>query len=221
MASRIKRSGAGDRVLESKHVIGLFMLVLLFSAIFFTLGYVMGRNQYDGQVRAAGNPRSGVDALLPRKLGTDTKHPTATATPDVHDDTAATNSEWEFYGDKQKQSDDPKGLSSNASAATKNSAAPKNNAEERTQPTSPAYSNVPRTTTGGGYTLQVTAVRRETDALDLAKRLQKRKFPAFVLAPQGNKYYRVLVGPYAELKSAEAAKKGLESAGFRAIVKHG
>ena len=29
------------------------MLMLLFSGVFFTLGYVMGRNEYDGSVRAA------------------------------------------------------------------------------------------------------------------------------------------------------------------------
>src|ERR1700737_439825 len=57
MASSSKRS-AGDRVLESKHVIGLFLLMLVFSGIFFSLGYVMGRNQYDGQVRAANNAAS-------------------------------------------------------------------------------------------------------------------------------------------------------------------
>src|SRR5260370_6642526 len=34
------------------------MLMLLFSGVFFPLGYVMGRNQYDGQVRAASNPRT-------------------------------------------------------------------------------------------------------------------------------------------------------------------
>ena len=47
------KRGAGERVLESKHVIGLFLLMLVFSGVFFSLGYVMGRNQYDGQVRAA------------------------------------------------------------------------------------------------------------------------------------------------------------------------
>src|SRR6267143_158887 len=49
------RRGAGERVLESRHVIGLFLLMLVFSGVFFALGYVMGRNQYDGQVRAANN----------------------------------------------------------------------------------------------------------------------------------------------------------------------
>src|SRR5271168_3937969 len=53
MASGGKRGSAGERVLEGRHVIGLFMLMLLFSGVFFTLGYVMGRNQYDMQVRAA------------------------------------------------------------------------------------------------------------------------------------------------------------------------
>ena len=54
----------------------------------------------------------------------------------------------------------------------------------------------------------------------LATSLQKKRFPAFVLSPRGDKYYRVQVGPYADQKSAESAKKGLESAGFKAIVKH-
>ncbi len=73
---------------------------------------------------------------------------------------------------------------------------------------------------GGAYTLQVAAVTKEADALELASRLQHKKFPAFVLSPRGDKYYRVQVGPYADQKNADAARKGLESAGFKAIVKH-
>src|ERR1700733_6183790 len=58
MAIRGNRGGGGDRVLESKHVIGLFLLMLVFSGVFFSLGYVMGLKQYDGQVRAANNAAS-------------------------------------------------------------------------------------------------------------------------------------------------------------------
>jgi cell division septation protein DedD len=68
--------------------------------------------------------------------------------------------------------------------------------------------------------LQVAALRRESDAMSLATHLQKKKFPAFVVFSQGDKYYRVQVGPYADQKSADAARKGLEGAGFKAIVKH-
>jgi cell division protein FtsN len=41
-----------------------------------------------------------------------------------------------------------------------------------------------------------------------------------VQPPQGDKYYRVQVGPYADQKAMQVAKKGLESAGFKAIIKH-
>ena len=41
-------------MLEGRHVIGLFFLMLLFSGVFFTLGYVMGRKEFEGQVRAEG-----------------------------------------------------------------------------------------------------------------------------------------------------------------------
>ena len=73
---------------------------------------------------------------------------------------------------------------------------------------------------GGAYTLQVAALTKEAEALDLATRLQKKNFPAFVLSRQSDKYYRVQVGPYTDLKAADAARKGLEDAGFKAIVKH-
>src|SRR5260370_191320 len=73
---------------------------------------------------------------------------------------------------------------------------------------------------GGSYTLQVAALRKEAVALELAKGLQKKNFPAFVVSPQTDNYYRVQVGPYADQKSAEAARKSLEGAGFKAIVKH-
>ena len=72
----------------------------------------------------------------------------------------------------------------------------------------------------GSYLLQVVALRTESDAVSVANELRKKKFPAFVQAPQGDKYYRVQVGPYADLKAMQTAKKGLETAGFKAIIKH-
>jgi DedD protein len=221
MAAGGKKRGAGDRVLESRHVIGLFLLMLVFSAVFFTLGYVMGRSQYDGQVRAAGTQHDVPDAVV-KKSDSGVKHaingnaPTAnTPVPEESNP----NSDWEFYSsDKRKESGDhlkpapSPGVSASAKTAPQN----QNNGKP-----APAVFEAPKSPQSGGYTLQVMAVRRESDALDLAKRLQKNKFPAFILTPQGTKYYRVQVGPYSDKKSAEAAKKGLEGAGFRAIVKRG
>jgi len=214
-----KKRGAGERVLESRHVIGLFLLMLVFSAVFFTLGYVMGRNQYDGQVRAATTLHDVPDAVVKKPDGGLKHSAGAPATNAPGPEESNPNSDWEFYSaDKQKDTSDHLKPIAPATISPSAKTAPQNNGNTKTVAT---VFEAPKPPQPGGYTLQVMAVRRESDALDLAKRLQKNKFPAFVLTPQGSKYYRVQVGPYSDKKSAEAAKKGLEGAGFRAIVKRG
>src|SRR5580704_16722160 len=52
MASKAKKSG-GDFVLESRHLVGLFLLLVVIFGVVFTLGYLLGRNQYDSTLRAA------------------------------------------------------------------------------------------------------------------------------------------------------------------------
>ena len=208
MAARGNRGGAGERVLESKHVIGLFMLMLVFSSVFFALGYVMGRNQYDGQVRAASEPRPGSYAGAPSKPEVSPKRGNTPPAADPSSDPATQpSSDWGFYnGGKTSSDDNLKPVSSSAPVKSGPVAS-------RSRLSSPSVS-------GGNYTIQVAALRKESDALALANNLQKKKFPAFVTAPQADRYYHVRVGPYADQKYADLAKKGLESAGFKAIVKH-
>ncbi len=216
MASGGRRGGAGERVLESRHVIGLFMLMLLFSGVFFTLGYVMGRNQYDGQVRAASNPRT----LQPTPVAPKSDPAAKRSNESRRDSDPATdvnsqpNSDWSFYNSGKSSSPDdnlkPAWSLPAPTPRTVPTSAKGKSGKSATAPAIPASS----------YTLQVAALRRESDAMSLASHLQKKKFPAFVVSPQGDKYYRVQVGPYADQKSADAARKGLESAGFKAIVKH-
>ncbi len=220
MASR--KSSAGERVLEGRHVIGLFFLMLLFSGVFFTLGYVMGRNQLDAQVRASST--HGNDTLLPLKaepLAKPNKSPVSTPgnSDPATDVTTPPSSEWEFYrvGDKNSSNNHlkpPPAISSSTQPkAIATSAKSASSSVGRPTATTPA---IPR----GSYLLQVVALRTESDAVSVANELRKKKFPAFVQAPQGDKYFRVQVGPYADLKAMQTAKKGLETAGFKAIIKH-
>ena len=69
MASRGEKSG-GDFVLESRHLVGLFLLLVVIFGVVFTLGYLLGRSQYDSSLRAAtGKPAvdsSPVPATLPK-----------------------------------------------------------------------------------------------------------------------------------------------------------
>jgi cell division septation protein DedD len=215
MKSGGRRGGAGERVLESRHVIGLFLLMLVFSGVFFTLGYVMGRNQYDGQVRAASNPRTLLATPVAPKL--DRKESAARNANDSRRDSdpstatdAQPNSDWTFYNAGKSTAPDDTLKPAASSARPLNTAL-------KARPNKPVpTSAIP----AGAYTLQVAALRRESDAIGLAAHLKKKNFPAFIVSPQGDKYYRVQVGPYADQKSAETARKGLEGAGFRAIVKH-
>ncbi|MBZ5701588.1 MAG: SPOR domain-containing protein [Acidobacteriia bacterium] len=207
-------------MLEGRHVIGLFVLMLLFSGVFFTLGYVMGRNQYDGQVRAAAGPHGSAEAAVESKKDAKSKNAASeehSAAPG--DAPAAPYPEWEFYhaGEAGKSNDRLKpaesapksvAVSAKSSAAAKPAAA----AVKRSSLNAPL---IP----GGATVLQVAALTKESDALELAQTLQKKKFPAFVLTPGADKYYRVQVGPYGDAQAAGAAKKGLENAGFKAIVK--
>jgi cell division septation protein DedD len=214
-----KRGSVGDRVLEGRHVIGLFFLMLLFSGVFFTLGYVMGRNQYDGQARA--ESARDLSAAVAPKNSADVKQSIPSKTdsdPAAEPSAQPPSTDWEFYraGDQK--------AANNTLKPARNAKTVGVNAKPSVEPK--PTTAVSRTITNGAsaprgnYMLQVAALTRQTDALALASNLQKKKFPSYVLPPRGDKYYRVQVGPYSDQKSAEAARKGLESAGFKAIVKH-
>lgn len=221
------KRGAGERVLEGRHVIGLFLLMLLFSGVFFTLGYLMGRDSFSSQVRAATSPNATSSELSNAKPGFFSKRAPKSASvaqpgnpaASTADPATQTHSDWEFYdGAKSKPANEHLRPAASAPPARTLPAANKGVASPR-----PAVSsktgNAPMIP-AGSYFLQVAALTREADALDLAARLRKKSFPSFVLSPQLDKYFRVQVGPYADQKSAEAARKGLEVAGFKAIVKH-
>jgi cell division septation protein DedD len=233
MPIRRKHGGVRDRVLESRHVIGLFVLILLFSGLFFALGFVMGKSQFDGTVSANRQPKNGVlDAFeAPKPLSgkhgngnadgiskqTPPPPPPAQVTSDPKD---SANPVWgqHDFDNAPRNNDRLSPVAAPSVAIQKTSpASVKNTAvavSARGKSTSAPF--IPT----GAYTLQVAALKSQADALDLATRLQKQKFPAFVLSPQSDKFYRVQVGPYENQKAADAAKKGLDGAGFKAIVKH-
>jgi len=225
MASGGKR-GAGERVLESKHVIGLFLLMLLFSGVFFTLGYVMGRNQYDGQVRAAStNSRAPEPDVAPKSEPAPQRAaepPPAASESDPA--TANNNSDWEFYGSSKPAKREPN-LEPVPKAPATPLASKTVNAKARVEPATPApapariskpVASAPLIP-NGALVLQVAALTRQDDALSIASSLQKKHFAAYVQTPQKDKFYRVQVGPFKDKKSADTAKKGLETEGFKAF----
>ena len=210
MASGGGKRNGGERVLESKHVIGLFLIMLLFSGLFFTLGYVMGRNQFDTPVHvaASGNFSRPEPAALPKTEPTPKKAPSIFPYENASDPATSSSSDWEFYTSNKPPKGEPR-----LEPAPKAPAVP--------PASTPVSSKTPLTPASAPAPTAVAACLHQDDATAIANSLQKMHYSVVVLNPQKDKYYRVQVGPLKDQKTAEATKKGLESAGFNAFyVKH-
>lgn len=211
------KRGGSDRVLESRHLVGLFLGVVLLCGVFFTLGYVMGRTQYgSAPVRADGSlPMAAPSKPAPAKAK-ETPPPVAPA-----------NNEWDFYPKKEANHTPPapketmpapaavpavatRSPGAPSAAVTKPVAAPG-------KPTAPRYQ--PPKLPKGSLVLQVAALKREGDALKMADEIQQKNYPAFVIMMPSDGLYHVQVGPYSDEKSAEGAKHTLEQVGFKSIIK--
>lgn len=217
MASGEKKGG--DFVLEGRHLAGLFLLLVVIFGVVFTLGYLLGRSQYDTKVRTA---FSKPDASL--ALGTAPATASSEKPADRTAPPAGGNSQWDFY-----HAAEPKAVSDHlaAPASSTPSARPAGAKPAASQPAALKAASAQNPPSGirapripkGAITLQVAAVMHEGDALALAQALQGKKFPAFVLNPDADKYFRVQVGPYSDNQSAGTARRELEAQGFKSITK--
>ena len=197
----------GDRVLESRHLVGLFLGVVLLCGVFFTLGYVMGRTQYDTSVHA-----SDVSPLHPATSPRNSAKSSAEKTS-----AAPAPSEWDFYSKKADES-----LEAAPKPGPSRSAAPSRSAvtteEKRDEAKLPSHVRPPRMLKNA-IVLQVAALRHQGDALALADAIQQKHFPSFVVTPASDAYYRVQVGPYSSEAAAEKARRELDHQGFKSIIK--
>jgi DedD protein len=222
MASKGKKSG-GDFILESRHLVGLFLVLVVIFGVVFTLGYLMGRSQYDSRVRAAVGLPPGIDAPAAPVAPAPSVAAKPKTPPQVDDSQAPKkSSDWEFFhsADPQAAADHlqpaPKAVApSTPPAAPKPASTPPKIAKTAKPFADTSGPLIPK----GTIMLQVAAVLHQEDALALAQALQQKKFPAFVLTPGADKLYRVQVGPYADNQSAAAARQQLEAKGFKSIIK--
>ncbi|MFZ3215477.1 MAG: SPOR domain-containing protein [Candidatus Acidiferrales bacterium] len=221
MAANARRGG-GDRVLESRHLVGLFLGVVLLCGVFFTLGYVMGRTQYGGAVHASDSPfRTAPSAPLSAK-----SKDVPAAKP------APSDPGWDFYDNKKTASDHLEPAPAPAAAPAKKSPASVPAVATKSPNSPPAASarNVaasprqperfqPPALGKNSIVLQVAAVKVQRDAMEMADAIQQKKLPSFVATSPADNFYHVQVGPYPDMAAAENAKRALEQLGFKPIIK--
>lgn len=183
-------TGEFELVLGNRQLLSGFFVVVILFAVFFVMGYFVGRNSSPPVKMAVetgtGAPSTAADAR---------PQPASGAAPAAQNPApAAEPAANEPAGEPQPTTQ------------------PAREAEPQTSP--PATE--PAAVAPGTY-LQVMAVRRE-EADVVARSLKDKGFPSsLALAPTG--LTRVLVGPYTDAASLGKAKSDLENAGFHPIVK--
>jgi DedD protein len=179
------------------------LLLLFFSlvgicALFFALGYTLGRKSEPAITTAS--------AAMPQTAPTTAK-PASAAAPAMT-----------FYKAVEQKDANPE-LTPATDAKSDSSSAPASDPSSAP----PAASNANDTTTlpsTASYFVQVAAVSKQEDAASLVDALKKKNYPAFV-APTiaTDKLFRVQVGPFTEVKDAEAMRTRLISDGYSPILK--
>lgn len=72
---------------------------------------------------------------------------------------------------------------------------------------------------GTGYVVQIAAVSKQEDADALEGALKKKGYPVFVADGSGDKLFHVQVGPFGDIKDAEAMRTRLTGDGYNPILK--
>jgi DedD protein len=181
----------------------LFFGLVIVCALFFALGYSIARKSEPSFMA--------VSAASPQQPSPDTKK--------AGGGSAAATQPMTFYKSVEQKGAGPE-LTQAAEAKTDsapNPATPTPTESGSTSTTDPAA-----TLPTAGYFVQVAAVTKQEDADALVDALKKKQYPAFVAAQSqasADKFFRVQVGPFSDIKDAEAMRTRLISDGYSPIVK--
>lgn len=200
--------------LGTGRLLGLFFALVALCGLFFGLGFSLGHNSARPEMAAvtmpppaavttAAKPSAAKPAAEPKA---DCADPNGCAQP-------ASSDELSFY--KAVEQKDANAQLQPAAQPAAAAAAPAADA----QPAKAGAPEMVNTATSGGYMVQVAAVTKSDDADALVSALRKKEYPVFVATVPSDKLFHVQVGPFAEMKDADAMKQKLVGDGYNPIVK--
>ena len=195
--------------LGTGRMLALFFTFVLVCAFFFAIGFSLGRRTTMAGVGRLLSAPAAAPAAIVRPSAAKSDVPQATPQPSATD--------FSFYkavGEKNADAaltpPDPKAQPAASTAAASTADVPP---KASTDAAAAAPVNA-------GYYVQVAAVSRQEDAEALVEALKKKQYPAFTVNnPSADKFHHVQVGPYADLKEAEAMRARLIGDGYNPIVK--
>jgi DedD protein len=180
----------------------LFFFLVGICALFFALGYSLGRK------------------AEPMMAASPTPQPAATAGKASSASSSASPAAqpMTFYKNVEQSQANPQ-LTPATDGKTDNPS-PGSAASTPATQNAPAGTPDPMTTLPtSAYFVQVAAVTKQEDAEALVDALKKKDYPAFVAPPAPDKLFRVQLGPYSDIKDAEAMRTRLIGDGYTPIVK--
>ena len=180
-------------------MLALFFSLVALCGLFFGLGFSLGR----GSVRPLTGPEQAQTASGPALRNSAMKS-NSSAAPQTTDGMT-------FYKTvEQKDANPPL---PKAEVASKEGSAKENG--NNSAPPDPLTA-----VAGPGYFVQVAAVTKQDDAQALVDALKKKQYAAFTSNTSSvDKFFHVQVGPFSDLKDAEATKAKLVSDGYNPILK--
>ena len=205
--------GEFELVLGNRQLISVFLIVVVLLGVFFSMGYIVGRNSLPPSETAQNNKHT---------PDQDADSSTGDAQPDAAAPAPAPDATTPAAADSTPQAAPPEATKP---AQPERSVAPAkpepvHTAERKAKPSPVASSDRPPVraaasgTPSGGEYWQVVATARP-DAEIVAEALGKKGFHA-VLAPAPKEgIFRVLVGPLPDAATQAQTRTGLESAGFK------
>src|SRR5215467_7075631 len=193
-----KASQDTEITLGTGKMLALFFALVALCAVFFGIGFSLGRNSLKSPAELASAPAV----------------PTTTARPTAVKQASANSADLTFYKSVQKD-DDTAAKTDTLKAAPAPAAAEATPAESKPAPPDPSVA-MPT----NGYFVQVAAVTKEEDAQALVEALKKKQYAALVATSLPvDKLFHVQVGPFNDVKDAEVTRAKLVGDGYNPILK--
>ena len=192
--------GEFEVLLGNRQLLSVFFIVVILLAVFFSMGYVLGRRASPRSTYAQLPSEAAIPAAKDQSSGfAEPASPGAAASAQTAVEEPPAGSEPVRTG-TQPQQQMP------AAEPPKPPVAP------------PAAVEVPSGPVEGQTYLQATAAKRP-DAELVASVLKKKGFPVVLAPGPSESVFRVLVGPFADSDALAQARAGLETAGFKPFTR--
>jgi hypothetical protein len=204
--------GEFELILGNRQLISVFLIVVILLGVFFSMGYIIGRNSTPPAV-APSNAQVGKPTVVEPPTRKDTEQASTTQPPTSEPPPSTTPPET-------KSQRNPPVAEKTAPEKREPMSPPIPPPQKKTEPPPPAPERAPVDTgdqPSPGIYWQVAASPR-AGADVVAGALRKKGMHVVVVPVPDKNLFRVMVGPYADASAAAAVRPQLDDAGFKGPI---